>query len=176
MARVKPPVTAEYVRERLEYDPETGVFRWKARPGTDRITVAWNARYAGTVAGSLDADGYRSIDLDKRHFRAARLAWAWMTGEFPPALVDHRNLDPADDRWSNLRPATHGQNMANTRARAPSGLKGAYSYPRLRGKWVAMIGAGKQRRHLGTFATAEEAHAAYRAAAAERYGDFARVD
>jgi hypothetical protein len=151
------------------------VFRWRARPGSDRLTNSWNARYAGTLAGSRTPDGYSAIDLDKRHFRASRLAWIWVTGCWPAALVDHIDLDPTNDRWGNLRAATHGQNMTNQPGRAASGLKGAYrQHPA--GRWFSVISEGRgKNRHLGTFDTAEQAHAAWVEAARPLHGQFFRT-
>jgi hypothetical protein len=45
----------------------------------------------------------------------------------------------------------------------------------MRGKFAARIRVDGVERHLGTFATAEEASAAYAAAAREAWGEFARA-
>lgn len=51
-------LTAERARELLDYNPDTGEFRWRiARRGT--------ARY-GAIAGSFDSGGYRMIMVDGR--------------------------------------------------------------------------------------------------------------
>jgi hypothetical protein len=54
----KSTLDAEYVRRCLDYDSDTGVFRWRAR---DDVPIRWNTRYAGRVAGYLNGDGYRVI-------------------------------------------------------------------------------------------------------------------
>lgn len=136
----------------------------------------WNTRYADKRAGARDKDGYRIVTIDGRHYRAARIIWQMMTGEPPPNEIDHKNTDPDDDRWDNLRLATSGQNKGNKKRRLDSawGLKGAKRVPS--GRYQARIGCGSSRRHLGTFDTEEEAHAAYAVAAQERYGEFARAE
>jgi hypothetical protein len=165
--------TAARLREVLDYDRATGVFLWRHR--TD-VRGGWNAKCAGKVAGRLDSDGYRQIAVDGRRYAASKLAWVYVTGEWPAREVDHRNLDRADDRFENLRPATHAQNGAN-RGLPPtntSGRKGVHWNKKLK-KWQAAIKVGKRRVHLGVFTDIEAAAAAYAAAARQHHGDFARI-
>jgi hypothetical protein len=157
--RQKPPPTAERLRELLFYDPKDGIF-------TRRIATG-NAP-AGAIAGCVKADGCRYIKIDGRSYGAGRLAVMFMTGELPVNEVDHWNLDKADDRFDNLRPATHSQNMANIRPRGKLRLKGVVQ---LGDKFRAMIG----RRYIGTFPSAALASEAYKAAAVAAWGAFART-
>lgn len=87
--------------------------------------------------------------------------------------VDHANLNPLDNRRSNLRIASPSQNSAN-RARAKSGLKGAY-YAKDRQKWFSSITVNYRQMYLGSFDSEELAHAAYCAAAEKYFGEFARA-
>jgi hypothetical protein len=103
-------ITAEYVRRRLDYDPETGIFVWKLR-GPDNKT--WNTRYAGEVAGNIKSDGYRQINIDGKLYRAARLAWLITNGEWPENEIDHINRKRDEDRLTNLREATRTENNNN---------------------------------------------------------------
>jgi hypothetical protein len=94
------------------------------------------------------------------------------TGSWPRIEIDHKDRNPQNNRWDNLREATRSQNKANTGKRAHSRqpLKGAYA----RGnRWKAYISIDSRRRYLGSFATAEEAHYAYVTAARVAFGDFA---
>jgi hypothetical protein len=102
-------ITAEYVRDRLQYDPETGVFLWKARPGNKW----WNTNFSGEAAGSMDGGGYRQIMIDGKFYRAARLAWLIVYGEWPKNEIDHINRVKSDDRLVNLRDVTSTENCNN---------------------------------------------------------------
>jgi hypothetical protein len=95
------------------------------------------------------------------------------TGLPPIAEIDHANRDKLDNRWVNLREATHGQNMTNRpNISKKSGLpRGVYRRPY--GKYGANAkGADNRLVHLGTFRSPEEARAAYVAFVRERQGEF----
>lgn len=89
--------------------------------------------------------------------------------------VDHVNGDGLDNRRCNLRIATRSQNCHNRGAgrNNKSGYKGVCWHTQA-GRWVAQIGIGGKRKHLGLFASPEEAYAVYCAAAKELHGEFAR--
>lgn len=159
-------LTAERLREILHYDPDAGVWRWREKRGCKR---------KGAPAGCFNAGGYRVIRIDKCLLRSGRLAWLYTTGEWPQDEIDHRDGDPSNDRWDNLRQATREQNMWNKKhwRTSRNGLKGISWHPKIR-RWIAEIGAREGRKYLGCFATAEEAAAAYREAARQHYGEFAR--
>jgi len=167
--------TQARVKECLLYDEATGIFTWKKR------TSRFGNLRIGSVAGSLSpSNGYWVIGFDNLLFMAHRLAWIYVHGEMPPAEIDHINRVRTDNRLSNLRLATRAENGRNCSARkSASGLKGAHldkgRLGRLRRPWVARITQNGKPLHLGYFATAEEAHAAYVQAARELYGEFARA-
>lgn len=86
--------------------------------------------------------------------------------------VDHINGKTLDNQRHNLRLCTHQQNQMNRRLNVnnKSGYKGVYYKKDQRKKhWRARI----QSKHLGYFATPEEAAREYDKAALERYGEFA---
>lgn len=178
--RINDSMTAEYVREALIYERHTGVFTWRVRPmkhfRTSRGCNTFNGRYAGELAGTITkVHGCVQIGIDGRSHLAHRLAWLHVTGEWPTALIDHRDLDPANNSFRNLRIATDGQNQWNQRAQAnnSSGFKGVSWAPKSR-KWWAQIKCAGTHYNLGLFETAEAAHAAYSDAAIRLHGKFAR--
>lgn len=91
-------------------------------------------------------------------------------------LVDHRDRNGLNNRRANLRICTNGQNVQNSRD--PKKTK---NYPRgvrfdgrakLQKPFFAQIGVNGIKRHLGYFATPDEAHAAYRRASLKLHGEF----
>jgi hypothetical protein len=160
-------ITQQRLRDVLGYDPETGVFTWLRTKGSRAV--------AGSKAGRRARLGYIEIMVDRRRYQAHRLAWLYMTGRHPEHLIDHINMDPGDNRFANLREATHSQNKANAlRHRDNStGRKGVYRTAG--GRYHAMIGVTGKIHCLGTFATVEEAGEAYMTAAREHFGEFARA-
>lgn len=163
-------LTAERLRELLAYDTETGVFRWRARPSR------WSRIRAGNVAGCVKNAGYREVGLDSCRYRAHRLAWLYVTGEWPASGLDHENLNKDDNRWANLRPATVSQNGANRRLCSinTSGFKGV-NWDKQTRKWRSTIMVNGKTLYLGRFDLAEDAHAAYAEAADKYFGEFARA-
>jgi hypothetical protein len=165
--RRRPRVTRARLRALLRYDRETGEFHWLKR---------MNGRIrAGDLAGTLTEEGYRRIWIEGRHYRAHRLAWLYITGEWCPLLIDHRDGNPSNNRWNNLRRATSSQSNANRRVPRNNacGLKGVSQD---RGRWRARIHKNGQKHHLGIFPTPQAAHAAYAKAARQLFGEFARME
>lgn len=159
---------AEYLRRILNYDPETGAFTW-AEKIARKVVV-------GSVAGSLNHHGYIHISIGGRPYPAHRLAFVYMTGEWPVGMLDHRDTNKSNNAWANLRPATTSQNAMNTRRRSDnvSGFKGV-CWRRAKGKWQARIKIHGSTRTLGSYDTPEAAHEAYVAAAKVVHGEFARA-
>lgn len=95
----------------------------------------------------------------------------------PENEIDHKDRDGLNNRRSsNLRLATHQQNIFNTgpQRNNRAGIKGVF-YSESEGKWIAQIKAGAVRKKLGRFSTAEGAQAAYAAANAALHGAFGRT-
>ncbi len=154
------------LREIVFYDPKTGHFEWRKSRGGKAL--------AGTKAGSVNRRGYIEISIRCRKWLGHRLAWFYTHGQLPKA-IDHINGNASDNRIDNLRAASQGQNMANTRIRRnnTSGFKGV-SWCSYTNRWVAHIRKDGRKRTVGRFDTPEEAHAAYCLAAEQMHGEFAR--
>jgi len=174
-------ITAEYLRQCLDYDPETGLFVWKARPQEhfkdNRAYNSWNARYAGQKAGSFDKNGYLVIGINKKVYKAHRLAFLYVYG-WLPKQVDHKNNDglKSDNRIINLRAANHSTNGMNQgkQKNNTSGLKGVYWF-KASNKWGSIITKGYKRIYLGSFDCPAAASFAYQIAADMYHGEFARI-
>ena len=178
-----PLPSADYLRECFEYDPDTGLLRWKMRPlhhfkssaarsDSHRCKV-WNAAWAGRPAGCRRHDAYVVVRLDGALYLAHRVGWTIFYGRDPGPLIDHVDGAPQNNRLTNLRVATHSQNHFNERLskNSTSGLKGAY-WDRAQKRWYAHIWTDGKPRHIGYFATAAEAHAAWCAEAQKKRGEF----
>ena len=168
-------ITQEYLKSRLDYNPDTGVFTWLPRDDADGAK-RWNRLFAGKVAGSVTNEGYRYIWLLGKAHIAHRLAFIYMEGQLPPAHVDHCNNNRDDQRWCNLRHATHSENMMNRRKVKPgvTGYKGVCHHPYKASKnYQARIRHNGVLHSLGYHDTPEEAHSAYVKRANEIFGEFA---
>ena len=175
--------TPEYLREALSYDPETGLLVWKKRPLAHfkkaNVGQAWNQRYAGKPAFTRpDKDGYLTGCINDWPYQAHRVIFAMIHGRWA-IEVDNRDTDRSNNRQDNLREATTTQNRQNERPRGNrSGRKGVYVKTTRQGKpkIEASIQVSGKAHYLGTFATVDEAAAAYHAAALQHFGEFARID
>ena len=156
---MKNDITQTELKQWLTYVSETGNFTWAKAIGR-KIRV-------GDAAGSVGSQGYRYIKIAGSSYRASRLAWLYVYGEWPTLFTDHINRVRADDRIANLRQVTNTENIQNTVARSnsASGVKGVYFHTRF-SKWVASIRASGKRLHFGYFKSVDEANTAYQAAAA----------
>lgn len=164
MAKNDKTISAAEVRELFIYNPDTGDL-------TRRVDRSSNAT-SGKRAGCVAPDGYQTVRISGRAYKVHRLIWLIVLGSWPEGYIDHIDGDTSNNRWNNLRIATHQQNTANAKRRKDNstGYKGV---KKLGGRFQARLGSGG-RIHIGTFDTAEDAHRAYINAARSKYGNFAR--
>lgn len=148
-------LTADRLRSLLRYEPETGAL-------VRLVTTSNNAR-AGMIAG-CPKDGYLVTRIDGVLYRNHRLAWLWMTGEWPKCFVDHRNTNRGDDRWSNLREATPSFNQQNRRAPQKNNKTGYIGVFKSPYGFLASIRIDGKSINLRHHATAELAYETYLAA------------
>lgn len=174
--------SASRLRKLLDYSPETGVFVWKKRSArefqpsgrfsAEGICAQWNGQFEGKIAGSVMSNGYVHISIDNHPYKAHRLAIIYCHGECDAETIDHINGIKTDNRLSNLRIASFGENHSNKSAQKNNklGIKGVRLY---KGKYVAQINKDGRRYYLGSFDTVDEAIKAHRKAAEQLQGKFA---
>lgn len=182
----KHPLSVEYLRSRVSYDPATGRFTWLPHPGKANGNRAWDKQWAGRpvsrriiIHPNNPRRPYVLVRLLNCWYSEHRLAWLYTYGQWPADELDHRDSDATNNRIANLREATHGQNQNN---RGPMrnnrlGVKGVYYRPNqsARRPYRAQIhvpNSGKTK-HIGCYATAEEASAAFKEWADRFHGEFA---
>jgi hypothetical protein len=174
-------MSAEMARRLFNYDPDTGILTWKTRSADmfrgdqpQRTCDAWNTLHAGKVAGCEESSGYLGLSAIGKHYRVHQIAFLIMDG-YLPSQIDHRNMDRSDNRWINIRAATHSENGRNRHKQAnnKSGFKGVSWHKRAK-KWVAQIGNGNGPKYLGLFDSPQTAYDAYRKESLKVFGDFAR--
>jgi hypothetical protein len=158
------PLTPDELRQRLHYNPCTGIFTWLRQNRNTKV---------GQIAGGNGHAAGFFIKIDYIRYHAHRLAWFYMMGQWPSLYIDHVNGNPRDNRWTNLRLATWEQNRFNARRTGRwTNLKGVHKHGK---KWQAAIRASHRYYYLGCFDTPEEAHAAYASKARKEHGDFMRL-
>lgn len=137
------------VREVYDYDSATGIFKYKINRGSKR---------AGDVAGTLNADGYVQLRFENKLTYAHRLAFLWMTGEWPRADVDHKDGVKDNNAWANLRAKGKSVNNRNRR-QLKSNTSGhvGVSWDGERSQWAAHIGVDGKQIFLGRFDHFEDA-------------------
>jgi hypothetical protein len=156
-------LTQKRLQELLRYDPSTGDFYWKVQTNPRALVGA----KAGANSISL---GYRSINLDKKTYKAHNLVWFYFHGTFPSNVIDHTNGIRLDNRIENLRDVSQQQNTWNLQGAKRNNKCGylGVDWKPERKKWRAQIRMNQKKQLLGYFDTAEEASAAYQLAKQKR--------
>lgn len=160
-------LTQAQLKEILTYNPDTGDFVWK------------NGRPAGSTKNIKRPNrtpiSYIIVGVRGRNYRAHRLAWLYMTGEFPATFLDHKDGDGLNNRWGNLRLATPRQNGYNTAnyGRYMKGVSPQLSSGEHQGLWYYRIRTPEGKRFVKCgFKSELEAHLAYCEHAKSFQGEF----
>ncbi len=143
-------LTQERLKEVLSYDPVTGLFIWNHdRGGTAKHN---------SVAGTSHTKGYIKIKIDGKLYFAHRLAFVYVTGEFPKEQVDHLNNIRHDNRWNNLRLVTQEENQHNRKKSKnnTTGIEGVY-WEKARNKYKVQIYINNTCINIGRYDTLEAA-------------------
>ena len=141
-------LTAEELREIIDYSSQTGIFYWRKHRNKDKI---------GTRAGRLGPDGYRRISINGVAFTEQRLAWLYVTGEWPIFIIDHDNDDKADNRFENLKDTSWSGNNLKRKLhpRNTSGSTGVSQHKS--GRWRASLYFNGRQVYHKLHSTKEEA-------------------
>ena len=160
-------LTQEYLKERLIYDPDTGIFTWKEslvchfkdgkRQTASSICQMWNKRFSNKNAGN-NKQGYIIIGINGKNYAAHRLAFLYMEGYFPENFVDHIDQNPSNNAWSNLREVSNRCNLQNCKVynTNKSGVTGV-SWSDSNKRWLVNIGINNKQKHLGTYKNFDDA-------------------
>lgn len=160
--------SVEYLRQVLDYDPDTGNLYWLVDKGP-------RAR-AGHKVTRKNCFGYIYVGIDKQQYMGHALAWALHYGQKPTFEIDHIDGNPANNRINNLRKADRTIQNRNKKIQNnnTSGFKGVH-FKKETGKWCARIFISKKAIHLGYFNDPKIAYDAYCDAAKKHFGEYARL-
>jgi hypothetical protein len=151
-------ITQEYLLKTFLY--KDGILIWKnSRPKIN----------AGSIAGTINDNGYIIVGLNRKRYKAHILIWMLHYGVWPNKLIDHINGIKCDNRIENLREATKSQNEQNKAKsiRNTSGFKNVFYHPST-GKYRVRI----NKISFGLYLTAEEANQAAIFYRKKLYGEF----
>lgn len=143
----------KYLKSRLSYDSETGIFTWKFKNSINRHDKRFNTIFGGKVAGGCkSSNGYLQIQIDGKLICAHRIAYLFMTGEWPDDEIDHINGNRLDNRWENLRAVSREENFKNKKIAKnnTSGVMGVHKDKNLN-KWIVQINVSGKKKNLGKF-------------------------
>lgn len=135
-------ITQPELKEVLSYSPKTGLFTWLV----DRRSYK-----AGDIAGRsriINGVCYQIITLKGYPYEAHRLAWLYMTGEWPN-IIDHINGNGSDNQWANLRNVSRTDNQRNAKLHKNNkwGLPGIFFDSRY-DRFNVRIGGIREGEHL----------------------------
>lgn len=147
-------LTAERLREVLDYDAVTGTFTWRMKIAR-KVMVGSRAGSTGSV--------YAEVGILGKSYRLHRLAWLYVTGEWPSGEIDHIDQNKRNNAFSNLRDVGRSENLINQsqplKTKRTSTYRGVF--PSSGGRWFSRLKRHGKIQHLGTFDSEQEAHAAY---------------
>jgi len=169
IADIHKGLSLDYVREHLKYDPETGV--------VTRLKKRGNGPVKEDQITCIRSDGYMVINLKNTTFRLHRVIWFLVTGEWPKSRIDHENENKSDNRWNNLREATHQENMRNrgSKKNVSSPYRGV-SWCKVKSKWTVRAKYDGVYRFLGYFDLELDAAKAYDDFVKVSFGAFANLN
>lgn len=152
-------------RERFSYDPESGLLSRKVGVG---------GQLAGSIVGTDNGKGYLRTSFNNEQYLVHLIIYAMQTNEMAE-VVDHKDLDKKNNRWSNLRPTNKSGNERNTSVRSNSttGIKNVYWIPG-RHKYRVQFKVHGETKYFGYYDTIQEAEVVAERERRRLHGEFAR--
>lgn len=153
-----PKLTAERARELLDYDPETGVLRWKE-------SKPHSKRKAGDIAGGVlhksCGKSYGQIRIDRRMYKTHRVIWLMVHGVWAKE-IDHADGNGLNNRLNNLSSVSRVENQRNKKLSYKNkyGCPGIYEVTGRKKKFRVQISNGSCQLLIGAYYTLDEAVAA----------------
>lgn len=148
--RKRPKIAPHKLREIYSYNETTGELTyyraWKRDPRNYP---------AGRPAGAVNNNGYLVVQLKGKSVSATAVIWAMMTGKWPEQDIDHKDRNPLNNRFANLREVSRQVNAQNRYSKRGGAV------PNKDGTFAAVIGHNSKVVSLGTFPTEAEARGAY---------------
>lgn len=147
------------------FDYKDGQLFWKMPKRKNKI---------GTLAGTVTARNYTRVQVGKKIYYAHRIIFMMHYG-YLPAEIDHIDNNPANNCISNLRAASHKQNMLNRKlsSNSTSNHKNV-NWKQAANKWVVRIVVAGKRKTIGYFEDIELANLVAQEARNKYHGAFAR--
>ena len=149
-------ITQQQLKERLHYNPITGIFTWASQPHHNHKT-----RIGDLACARPNSRGYLRITLLGVTYYLHRLAWLYVTGRWPDNEIDHLNGAHGDNRFKNLRDVVPLINKQNQRKPQKNNSTGFLGVSRCGKGFSAILGINGKARRVGTYPTPELAHSAY---------------
>jgi hypothetical protein len=101
------------------------------------------------------------ISVGGETYLAHRLAWMYVSGEWPTQEIDHIDGNPSNNRITNLRDISTAGNAQNQRIARGNSISGILGIHKRHNKWRAVIMVDGKSTFIGSFQTKEIAQQAY---------------
>lgn len=160
-------LTHEYLKQCIDYNPETGAFKWKITQGNNKY---------GEDAFCIGVAKNNAIILTTgilgKSCTTLRLIVFWMTGYMPSPnrvvmTIDNNALNL---KWSNIKVGSHSEMQMKKRNYGIMASKGVHFHKQNK-KYSAKITINGKLKHIGYYTTEHEAHQAYMKAARKHFGE-----